>query len=58
MKLYENLKRNKEAGQQKIVEAQKNESANAHHEVRRHCKGFGFTGSMFKGALAEGRMKK
>ena len=41
----------------KMVEAKKNERANALKEVKRLCKEFGFTAGMLKGALAEGRKK-
>ena len=40
-----------------MVEAKKNERANAHKEVKRLCKEFGFTAGMLKGSLAEGRKK-
>ena len=43
--------------QQQMVEAKKNERANALKEVKRLCKEFGFTAGMLKGALAEGRKK-
>ena len=58
MKLYEILKRNTEASQQKMFEAKKNKSANALKEVKRLCKEFGFTAGMVKGWLAEGRKQK
>ena len=38
-----------------MVEAKKNERANALKEVKRLCKEFGFTAGMLKGSLAEGR---
>jgi len=38
-----------------MVEAKKNERANALKVVRRLCKEFGFTAGMLKGSLAEGR---
>ena len=41
--------------QQQLVEAKKNESANALKEVKRLCKEFGFTAGMLKGRQAEGR---
>jgi len=44
--------------QQQMVEAKKNERANALKEVKRLCKEFGFTAGMLKGALAEGRKKQ
>ena len=40
-----------------MVEAKKNERANALKEVKRLCKEFGFTAGMLKGSLAEGRKK-
>ena len=46
-----------EAIQQQMVEAKKNERANALKEVKRLCKEFGFTAGMLKGALAKGRSK-
>ena len=57
MKLYEKLKTNTEAIQQQMVEAKKNERANALKEVKRLCKEFGYTAGMLKGSLAEGRKK-
>ena len=47
----------KESIQQQMVEAKKNERANALKEVKRLCKEFGFTAGMLKGSLAEGRKK-
>ena len=47
-----------EAIQQQMVEAKKNERANALKEVKLLCKEFGFTAVMLKGSLAEGRKKK
>ena len=41
-KLYEKLRTNTEAVQQKMVEAEKNECANALKEVKRLCKEFDF----------------
>ena len=41
----------------KMVEAKKNERANALNEVKRICKEFGFTAGMLKGSLAEDRKK-
>ena len=40
-----------------MVEAKKNERANALKEVKCLCKEFGFTAGMLKGSLAEGRKK-
>ena len=57
MKLYEKLKTHTEAIQQQMVEAKKNERANALKEVKRLCKEFGFTAGMLKSSLAEGRKK-
>jgi len=47
-----------EAIQQQMVEAKKNERANALKEVKRLCKEFGFTAGMLKGALTEGRKRQ
>ena len=58
MKSYDELKADMEVLQQQMVEAKKNERANALQEVKRLCKEFGFTAGMLKGALAEGRGKK
>ena len=44
--------------QQQMVEAKKNERADALKEVKRFCKEFGFIVGMLKGALAEGRKPK
>jgi hypothetical protein len=55
MKSYNELKAEMEAIQQQMVEAKKNERANALKEVKRLCKEFGFTAGMLKGSLAEGR---
>ena len=44
--------------QQQMIEAKKNERANALKEVERLCKEFRFTAWMLKGALAEGRKPK
>jgi hypothetical protein len=40
-----------------MVEAKKNERANALKEVMRRCKEFGFTAGMLKVALVKGRKK-
>ena len=58
MKSYDELKAEMEAIQQQMVEAKKNERANALKEVKRLCKEFGFTAGMLKGSLAEGRKQK
>ena len=57
MKSYDELKAEMETIQQ-MVEAKKNESANALKEVKRLCKEFGFTAGMLKGALTKGRGEK
>ena len=54
MKLYEKLRTNTEAVQQKMVEAKKNECATALKEVKHLCKEFGFMAGKLKGALAKG----
>ena len=58
MKSCDELKAEMEAIQQKMVEAKKNEHANALKEVKCLCKEFGFTAGMLKGALAKGRGEK
>ena len=58
MKSYDELKAEMEAIQQQMVEAKKNESANAFKELKRLCKEFGFTLGMLKNALAKGRGEK
>ena len=57
MRFYEKVKTNTKAIQQQMVEAKKNECANALKEVKRPCKEFGFNAGMLKGSLAEGRKK-
>jgi len=52
------LKAEMEVIQQQMVEAKKNERANALKKVKRLCKEFGFTAGMLKGSLAEGRKPK
>ena len=42
----------------KMIEAKKNEPANAPKEVKHLCEEYGFTAGMLKGSLAEGRMSK
>ena len=44
-----------ETTQQQMVEAKKNECANALKKIERLCKEFGFTAGLLMGALAEGR---
>jgi hypothetical protein len=41
-----------------MVEAKKNECANALKEIKRLCKEFGFTAEMLKGLLDIGRGEK
>ena len=48
MKSYDELKAEMEAIQQQMVEAKKNERANALKEVKRLCKEFGFTAGMLE----------
>ena len=55
---YHRHKAEIEAIQQQMVEAKKNELANALKEVKRLCKKFGFTAGMLKDSLAEGRKKQ
>ena len=57
MKSYDELKAEIEAIQQQIVEAKKNERANALKEEKCLCKEFDFTAGMLNGALAEWRKK-
>ena len=52
------LKAEMEAIQQQMVEAKKNERANALKVIKRLCKEFGFTAGMLKGSLANGRGEK
>ena len=58
MKSYDELKAEIGAIQQQMIEAKKNERANALKEVKLLCKEFGFTDGMLKGSLAVGRQKK
>ena len=58
MKSYDELKAEMKAIQQQMVEAKRNESANALKELKRLCKEFGFTFGMLKNALAKGRGEK
>jgi hypothetical protein len=44
--------------QQQMVEAKKNERANALKEVKRLCKKFGFTAGMLKGVHTKKRKTK
>jgi hypothetical protein len=58
MKSYDELKAEMEAIQKQMLEAKKNESAEALNTVKRLCKDFGFIDGMLKDAFAEGRMKR
>ena len=58
MKSYDEFKAEMNVFQKQMVEAKKNERANALKEVKRLCKEFGFTSGMLKGSLAEGRKNK
>lgn len=58
IKSYDELQADIAAIQQQIVEAKKNERANALKEAKRLCKKFCFTAGMFIGSLAEGRDEK
>ena len=55
MKSYDELKAEMEAIQQQMIEAMKNEHANALKQVKRLCKEFDFTAGILKGSLAKGR---
>ena len=57
MKSYDELKTEMEAIQHQMVEAKKNERANALKEVKRLCEEFGSTAVMLKGLLAKGKGK-
>ena len=52
------MKAEMEASQQQMVEAKKNERANALKEVKRLYKEYGSTAGILKGALAKGRGDK
>ena len=58
MKSYDELKAEMKAIQQQMVEAKKNERANALKEVKRLSRELVFTAGMLKGSLAEGRKTK
>ena len=58
MKSYDELQTEIGAIQQQMVEAKKNERANALKKVNSLCKEFGFTAGMLKGALVRGRSTK
>lgn len=55
MKFYYELKAEMKAIQQQMIEAKKNERADALKKVRRLRKDFGFTTGVLKGSFAEGR---
>ena len=58
MKSYNELKTEMETIQLQMVEAKKNERANALKEVKGLFKEFGFPAGMVKGSLAEGRSRR
>jgi hypothetical protein len=58
LKSYDELKAEMETIRQQMVEAEKNERANALKEVKRLCKEFGFTAEWLKSSLAQGRKQK
>ena len=58
MNSYDELKAEMEAIQQQMVEAKKNERANALKEVKRLSKEFGFTAGMLKGVLTDEEKKQ
>ena len=58
MKSYDELKAEMKAIQQQMVEAKKNERANALKEVKRLCRELVFTAGLLKGSLAEGGKTK
>ena len=55
MKPYDELKIEMGVIERQLVEAKKNERANALKEVMRLCKESGFTAGMLKGSLVKGR---
>lgn len=57
MKSYDELKAEMETIQQQMIEAKKNERADALKGMKSLCKKFGFMAGMIKGAIAEGRTK-
>ena len=57
MKSFDKLKAEMKTSEQQMVEANKNERANAPKEVNRLCTEFGFTAGMLKGPIAEGRKR-
>ena len=58
MKYYDLLKAEMIAIQLQMIEAKKNDSANALKDVKRLYKEFGFTAGMLKDSSAEGRKSK
>ena len=58
MRSFDKLKAEMEAVQQQIVEAKKNQPANALKKIKRFCKEFGFTARALKVSLAQGRGEK
>ena len=58
MEAYDELIAEMEAIQKQIVEANKNERANALKEVKRLCKEFGFKAGLLNGSLANGTKSK
>ncbi|WP_198935531.1 hypothetical protein [Salinivibrio sp. ML323] len=58
MTSYDELKPEMVTIQPHMVEAKKNEHANAFKKVKRLSKEFGFTAGMLKGALAKRRGEK
>ena len=58
MKFYNELKAEMVAIQFQMIEAKKNKRSNALKEVKHLFREFGFTSSVFKGSLAEGRSRK
>jgi len=58
MKFYNELKAEMVAIQFQMIEAKKNKRSNALKEAKHLFKEFGFTASVVKGLLAEGRSRK
>tara|TARA_B110000008_G_C16797119_1_gene495089 strand:- start:653 stop:838 length:186 start_codon:yes stop_codon:yes gene_type:complete len=58
MKSYDELKAEMEAIQQQMIEAKKNERANALKELKRLCKEFDFPVGMLRGSITLGRKQK
>jgi len=58
MNSYDEMKTEMEVIQQQMIEAKKNECANAQKEVKRLFKEFGFNAGMLKSSLAERRKNK